>query len=282
MKFVVALAQIHPQIGELKINLDKHLSYIDKAIEEKASLIIFPELSLTGYTLKDLVPEVALKPDDPLLKPLLDKSRFIAIGIGLVCISEDYFYYNCGAFLEEGRLVHIQKKIYPPTYGVFEEKRFFTQGENLQAFDLKLGRFGNLICNDARHPALAYILAQDGAKYLVTQSAVPARGYPKGEKPGPVIYFETGNRFYSSVFGCYSIFVNLAGYEEGLLFSGGSHIVAPGGEIIAEAPLFEETMIFAELEEDKIRDYRTTSPILGEENLDLSINELKRIRRKRH
>jgi predicted amidohydrolase len=281
MKFKIAVAQIHSKIGALQDNLEKHLRYIEQAIDEQANIIVFPELSLTGYTLRDLVPEVALKAEDAFLKPILERSERITIGFGLVEMSEEYFYYNCGAFAEEGKIAHTQRKIYPPTYGVFEEKRFFAQGHRISAFNLKFGRFGNLICNDARHPALAYILAMDGAKYLITQSCVPARGYPKGDKPGPLVYFETGNRFYSSTFGCYSIFVNLAGNEESLLFCGGSHICAPGGDIIAEAPLFEEAMIFAELSEEKIREFRTVTPILGEENMDLLINEMGRINRRR-
>jgi len=281
MDFQVSLVQFIPTLGRPELNLEKHLAYIDEAIKAGSQLVIFPELSLTGYNLMDLAPSIAQKPDSRLLQPLYEKSRQISICFGLVEESPDYFYYNSSFFLEGGKLLKAGRKIYPPTYGVFQEKRFFAQGRSVEAFDSKLGRFGILICNDARHPAIAYIYALDGAKILITQSAVPARGFPAAEKPDPVKYFENGHIFYSSVFGVYSIFVNLAGYEDGLLFCGDSMVVAPGGKIIAQAPLYEEAVITAEISEAEVRRHRTISPLLAEEDINLPIQELKRIRKGR-
>jgi predicted amidohydrolase len=259
-------------------NLAKHLEFADKAIKEGSSLIVFPELSLTGYTLRDLVPEIAITPDSEILQPLMIKSAFLSICFGAVEISEDFFYYNSSFFMESGRTINITRKIYPPNYGVFEEKRFFAQGKQVRAFDSELGRFGVLICNDARHPALAYILALDGAKFLIIQSAIPARGFPKGEKPVPLQYFEDGHRLYASAFGVYVLFANLAGYEDGLLYSGNSMAFAPGGIKITEAPLFEEEMITVEISEEEIRKYRMASPIFGEEDINITLEELVRIK----
>ena len=278
MSFKLSVVQFSPVIGKIERNIEKHLHYIDKAIEEKSQLIVFPELSLTGYSLQDLVPDVAMQSGEPLLQPLLARSRDISICLGGVEESEDHFFYNSSYFLENGEILKVTRKIYPPTYGVFQEKRFFAQGKSVRAFDSKLGRFGVLICNDARHPALAYILAMDGVKFLITQSAVPARGFPKSDKPAPAKSFENGNKFYSGVFGIYSIFANLAGYEDGLLFSGNSMVVAPGGEIIAEAPLFEEAYLAVDVSEDAIRDFRKVAPILGEEDINIPLKELARIR----
>ena len=280
MNFKIAIAQIHPVIGDIRRNLETHISFINKAIEAEAQLIIFPELSLTGYSLMDLTSEVAITPDASILEPLLKLSEKISICLGAVEESPEYFYFNSSFFLEGGQLINVYRKIYPPSYGVFDEKRFFAQGKQVRAFQSKLGEFGILICNDARHPALAYLLAMDGCKFLIIQSAVPARGFPAHDKPLPIKYFRNGCVFYSSVFGIYTIFANLCGHENGLLFGGNSLITEPGGKVIAEAPLFEEAFITAEISHDKIRQFRTATPIMNEENIDITIAELNRIKNK--
>ncbi len=279
MSFKIAVVQFRPIIGDLGSNLSKHIEYIKRAEGLGADLVVFPELSLTGYNLQDLTSEVALHPDDELLEPLLEKSREISICVGAVELSEEYFIYNSSFFIEDGKVLNITRKIYPPTYGVFQEKRFFAQGRSIKAFDSRFGRFGVMICNDARHPAIPYVLALDGAKYIITQAAVPARGFPKKSKPDPVLYFENGNVFYSGVFGIYSIFANLAGYEEGLIFTGNSMVIAPGGRIVAEAPLFEEAIISVEVSEDDVRLARSAVPIFGEEDISITLEELSRINR---
>ncbi len=282
MSLKVSIAQFGPVIADPEKNLVNHLKYIDRALEAGASLVIFPELSLTGYSLRDAAAEVAITPDDPLLDPLLEKSDKISICLGAVELSEEYFIYNSSFFLEAGEVIDVTRKVYPPTYGVFEEKRFYTQGRRARAFESRLGRFGTVICNDSRHPGLIYVLAMDGCRFLIIQSAVPARGFPSADKPAPVNYFKTGAIHYSSVYGMYVFFSNLAGYEDSLLFSGNSLITAPGGNVIAEAPLFDEAMITAEVSESAIRRYRTATPILGEEDMNLVIDELKRIKREKN
>jgi len=276
--FKVCVAQIDPVIGDIGKNIEKHLEFIDKAMAGDASLIVFPELSLTGYTLMDRAAEIAIEPEDSLLQEIFIRSAYLSIVVGFVEISDDYFVYNSSMFIENGSARNVTRKIYPPTYGAFDEKRYFAQGDRIRSFNSDLGRFGTVICNDARHPALIYTHAMDGCKFLIIQSAVPARGFPQEDKPLPTKYFETGNIHYASVYGMYVIFANLAGYEDGLLFSGNSMITAPGGKILAQAPLFEEAMIFAEVSEMEIRKFRQAVPILGEENLDLVLDELNRIK----
>ena len=276
--FKISVVQFNPAIGNIGKNIDKHLEFIDKAVEAESSLIVFPELSLTGYTLMDRAAEIAIRPYDDILQEIFIRSVNISIVLGFVEISDDYFIYNSSMFIESGKVVNVTRKIYPPTYGAFDEKRYFAQGNTVRSFDTDLGRFGTVICNDARHPALIYTHAMDGCKFFIIQSAVPARGFPQEDKPLPPKYFEMGNVHYASCYGMYVIFANLAGYEDGLLFSGNSMITAPGGKIIAQAPLFDEAMITAEVSEDEIRKYRAAVPILGEENLDIIIDELNRIK----
>ena len=281
MNFKIAIVQFNPKIGDVDENIEKHLEYIKKASDQGCSLIIFPELSLTGYALGDGAAELAIRADDSSLDPLLEKSEDISICVGAVEYSSDYFIYNSSFFLESGRALNVYRKIYPPTYGVFDEKRFFAQGNKVAAFDSRLGRFGCLICNDARHPALPYILAMDGCRFMIVQAAVPVRGSPRGSKPDPALYFETGNRHYATVYAMYVFYSNLCGYEDGLLFGGNSMVVAPGGHIVAEAPLFDEAMITAEVSEDTIKRCRFLTPILAEEKLDLTLDELIRIKDER-
>lgn len=278
MSFRVSIAQFTPVIAEPEINIGKHVEYTDRALAEGSSLIIFPELSLSGYSLRDAAAEVAITPDDPILDPLLERSERISICLGSAEISEDYFIYNSSFFLEAGEVINVTRKIYPPTYGVFDEKRFFAQGRRTRSFESRLGRFGTVICNDARHPGLIYVQAMDGCRFLIIQSAVPARGFPSGEKPAPIEYFRTGNIHYSSVYSMYVFFANLAGSEEGLIFGGNSMIVAPGGAVIAEAPLFREAVISAEVSEEAVKRHRIAVPILGEEDMNLVLEELKRIK----
>ena len=279
MSFKISVVQFGPVIGDMEKNLKRHIEYIEEAVEAGSSLIVFPELSLTGYSLFDLTSQMAITPDNPILEPLMEKSEKISICIGGVEQSEDYFIYNSSFFLEAGEVINITRKVYPPTYGAFDEKRFFAQGRRVKSFNSRLGRFGTLICNDSRHPGLVYVQAMDGCRFLIVQAAVPARGFPAEDKPAPIKRFETGNRHYATVFGMYVIFCNLAGYEDGLLFGGNSMVIAPGGTIIEEAPLFEETMITAEISEDEVRKYRFIDPILGEEDINIVLDELKRIKR---
>ena len=160
----VALAQVAPALGNVEANLRMHRSAARKAAAAGADLIVFPELSLTGYLLQDLVPEVALSPEQSReIEQLRRLSRRIAIVMGFVEESEDHRFYNSALFLARGEILHSHRKVYLPTYGMFDEGREFAAGETFRAFDTPLGRFGILICEDAWHPSAAYLLARDGA-----------------------------------------------------------------------------------------------------------------------
>src|SRR6185503_20863567 len=116
----VALAQIAPRLGELDANLALHLEAIQRARRQGAGLVVFPELSLTGYLLRDDVPEVALRIEDPRLARLLRASRDIDVVLGLVEESPGHRFYNAAAYLSGGRVLHVHRKVYLPTYGMFD------------------------------------------------------------------------------------------------------------------------------------------------------------------
>ena len=176
MDFTAVLAQIKPKLGCVADNLTTIEEQIVKAREAGADLIVFPELALSGYFLKDLVPEAARRIDSPEIRRLIELSRSISIAIGFVEETDDYHFFNSALYLEDGAIRHLHRKVYLPTYGLFDEQRYLARGESFRAFDTKFGRFGMLICEDMWHLSASYILAMDGATTLICLSSSPARG----------------------------------------------------------------------------------------------------------
>lgn len=146
MNMKVALAQINTKLGGVEENLQKHLILVDEACEKGADLLIFPELSLTGYVLQDLASTVAHRPqkEDPIFKPLFEASKKLDLVVGFVEEDIRSRFYISAAYLSQGELLHVHRKVYLPTYGLFDESRFFAWGDSIQAFDTRFGRVGNL------------------------------------------------------------------------------------------------------------------------------------------
>src|SRR5262245_27452285 len=119
----VALAQIAPKLGHVRANLTRHLEIIDRARAAGADLVVFPELSLTGYDLQDLVPEVAVSRDAEVLTRLAQASRDIDLVVGFVEEDPQHRFYNAAAYLSAGAVVHVHRKLHLPTYGLFQEGR---------------------------------------------------------------------------------------------------------------------------------------------------------------
>ncbi len=261
----IALAQIGSVLGDLKRNVERQLEYCEKAIGLRANGIIFPELSLTGYTLRDLNFECAISRNDPLLDPIKKISRKISIVAGGVERDERGAVYNTGWLFEDGEIVHAHRKVYPPTYGLFEEGRYFTAGKEAAAFSSeRLGRVGLLVCEDLWHPALPYIEAMNGAQMLITIAASPTRldtGEEAHTRSEPENY--TINRehhaAYARLLGMFVVFVNRVGVEDGVNFWGGSEVVAPSGETIARGKFFEEDLIVTDIDPDLVRQARQYS-----------------------
>ena len=184
MDFTVALAQIKPKLGCIADNLDMVEDAVAKGIKERAGVVIFPELALTGYFLKDLVPEVALNLDSAEIKRLLALSRHISIVIGFVEVTAEYRFYNSALYLEGGEIRHRHRKVYLPTYGLFDEQRYLARGLRLRSFDTRFGRMGILICEDMWHLSASYVLAMDGATTIICLSSSPGRGIMDDENLG--------------------------------------------------------------------------------------------------
>ena len=276
-KLKIALAQISSKLANVDANLEKHLSYIEKAKEEKVDIIIFPELSLTGYSVKDAVYDVAMTCDDERLQNLYRASEKISICVGMVELTNNFEAKNTNLFLENGKIVARHRKVYLPTYGVYEEKRYFTPGNRFRAFDSQFGRFGMLICEDLWHPSSTSILALDGALAIFVNSAGILRGVHEKDKPENIQIWENLNRISAHLFTSYLIFCNRVGSEDGLMFWGGSEIVDPHGKLVVKAPYFEEDLIIAEIDWLKLKHARIHTTYLSDERLDIVTEELQRI-----
>jgi predicted amidohydrolase len=274
----VALAQISPHLGELEKNLEIHLRLIERSRKKKADLVIFPELSLTGYTLMDLVPEVALDPRrHPLFKKLREASRGIDIVLGFVEEKEKGLFYNSAAYLSRGKILHLHRKVFLPTYGMFEEAKFFAQGRNFNAFDTRFGRAGLMICRDFLSYGAGYLLFAGGADIIIVISAAPGRGFSgRGgfatarmwELMGEAIsYFSTAFVFY----------VNRVGFEEGKAFAGGSFVFNPAGRVLARASNAGEELLLADLDLDEIREARKKWTFKRDDRPEIILQALERI-----
>ena len=164
---IVRLAQTAPRLGNSEHNFEQCRKLIVQAAADNVELIVFPELSLTGYLLKDMVALVAISSRDKIVEQLAGMSDKLSILVGLVEHGEDYFFYNSAFYFEKGRLAKRYRKAHLPTYGMFDEGRYFARGNRIEAFDTRFGRVGIMICEDAWHPINPYILSQDGAQVLL-------------------------------------------------------------------------------------------------------------------
>jgi predicted amidohydrolase len=280
MNFTAVLAQIKPKLGCVADNLAIIEARIEQARSAGTDLVVFPELALTGYFLKDLVPEVARRLDSPEIMRLRELSRTISICVGFVEVTDDYRFFNSALYLEEGEIRHLHRKVYLPTYGLFDEQRYLARGERLKAFDTKFGRMGILICEDMWHLSASYILAMDGATTLICLSSSPGRGV-EGETLGSANAWQQLTVTTAMFLNCRVLYCNRVGYEDGVNFWGGSEYVAPSGESVTRAKLLEEDCISATLDEGLLRRERIFSPMLRDENLFVTMQELKRIERER-
>ena len=279
MKLNLALAQIATKLGDVESNLEKHLDYIEQAREQKADLLVFPELSLTGYVLQDLVASVAHRPaeDDPVFKHLLKASHDLDLMVGFVDEDSRHRFYIASAYLSGGKVLHVHHKVYLPTYGLFDEGRFFAWGDSVRSFDTRFGRMGMLICEDFWHMSPPYLLWLDGADIMLFSSASPGRGLTERDKLESARWVEHVNKVYASLFTSFVAHSNRVGFEDGLHFWGGATVNDPNGELLAKGPYFEESLTFAELDLNQLRRTRARLPLLRDERTALLQNELTRI-----
>jgi NAD+ synthase (glutamine-hydrolysing) len=282
MRCRAAIGQLDSRVGDLAYNVRRQADEAEKALAAGASLIVFPELSLTGYTLRDLAWEIAVDPAvSESLRPLRDLSRKISIATGLVESGPGHGLYNAAVFFEDGEVKHIHRKVYLPTYGMFEEGRYFSPGTDVRAFDSKHGRFGMLVCEDAWHLTIPYLLALDGAEALLCLTASPTRVGGDAKTLDNATVNHEHHRTYARLLNVYTLFSNRVGFEDGVNFWGGSVITAPDGEHLAAAELLREAQIVGELDSAEVRRARRFSRHFLDERPELVIRSLHRHLRNR-
>jgi predicted amidohydrolase len=264
----VGLAQIDCLLGDVEANAERHLAWIERAREQQVDLLVFPELSLTGYRLLHLTTRVALPVRSPLLARLAEAAGPMAVLAGFVEEHERGLLYNSAVLLHGGKAITVHRKLYLPTYGIFQEERFFGAGRRLDLVPLPWGQTGVLICEDLWHPELARRLAAAGARLIVVLSASPGR-IGAGALPETHAAWETLTRATALLDTCWVAYCGRVGWEEGSFYPGGSHIVRPGGELAETAPILEEHLLVAEIDLRDADRLRWRLPLLDDERFDI-------------
>ncbi|MEA2089559.1 MAG: carbon-nitrogen hydrolase family protein [Thermoproteota archaeon] len=237
-KFKVTLSQISCKVGDKKTNIKTMQTRVTQAKKRNAELIIFPELSLTGYTIRDLTYELAEPIPGPSVKALekIAEKEEMYVVFGMLERSEkaQAVIYNTAVLLGPEGYVGKYQKMYLPTHSVFEEKRYFRQGYQASVFETNIGKLGIIICYDVFFPETSRLLRLKGAQFIICISASPAIRRK---------FFEiltTARAIENNAFFAY---VNLVGIEEGLEFWGGSRLISPSGRIISQAKYNQEDLV---------------------------------------
>ncbi len=265
----IALAQLAPTLGDLAANGRRAQSAVEEAEAAGAGLVVFPELFLSGYAVGSAGGETAVP---------AEAAAGIARGPITVALGfhelADQTTYNSVALTASRKLLHVQRKLFPVAYPPFSEHQRYARGEELRAVDTAAGRLAVLICNDAWQPIFPSLAVLDGAEILV----MPAASSTAFKEAEP--HWRAITSFFARVLRCYVVFVNRVGGEAGLTFWGGSHIIGPSGELVAEAPRLEEALVFGEIDVAEVRARRAQLPLESDPRLDLVGRELGRLNRK--
>jgi len=277
----IALAQVAPKLGDLEANLARHHALIRDARDRGARLVVFPELGLTGYLLQDLAAEVAMRLDDPRLAALAaETAGDVSAIVSFVEESGDHRLFIAAALLEDGEIRHVHRKVYLPTYGQFDERRFFAPGDTIRATPSGLGLgIGIGVCEDFWHLQTPQLLALDGAQLLVNVSSSPGRDLAASNEVGlgTATSWRTLMRTYAQLTTSYVVYVNRVGVDESMTFWGGSEVIAPSGAPVFSAPFFDDDLYLVDLRLEDIRRERIALPLLRDERLELQARELGRI-----
>ena len=273
----LAIAQLRPHKGAYEENLCRLGAYFREAggWAEPPDLIAAPEAALTGYFLEGGVRDLAV-PAERLFEDLSRQHRDakappLDVALGFYELHQNRLYNSAlYARLGDGDagIRHIHRKVFLPTYGVFDEERFVEAGRSVQAFDTIWGRAAILICEDAWHSFTPMLAALDGAQLIIIPSASPARGpVPGDDGTGRPASLARWSRIVQDIAGEHGVFVALAqlvGFEGGKAFPGGSLVATPRGEVITEGPIFEEALVPAHLDFEEITRARADLPLLAD------------------
>ena len=273
----LAIAQMRPRKGAYDENL-RRLGAIFREVSgwaEPPELVVAPETALTGYFLEGGVRDLAIPAErlfsDLSLQHKESKAAPLDVALGFYEIHRNRLY-NSGLYATLGGpdagIRHVHRKVFLPTYGVFDEERFVEAGRSVQAFDTRWGRAAILICEDAWHSFMPMLAALGGAQLIIVPSASPARGVVTTEDTaGRPTSLARWSRIVQDIAGEHGVFValsQLVGFEGGKAFPGGSIVSNPRGDILAEGPIFEEAIVPATLDFEEITRARADLPLLAD------------------
>src|SRR5256886_2497330 len=282
----LAIAQIRPTKGEYAANIERIggvLAQLAK-LDPPADLVVFPETATSGYFVEGGVRDVAVTAGtlfrDLSLTHQAAQAPPMDVAVGFYEVFQNRFYNSC-LYASLGHassgsaspgIRHVHRKVFLPTYGVFDEERFVERGHDVRAFDADWGRASILICEDVWHSLTGTIAALEGAQLVIVPSASPARGTgTDGEGtrlPASVVRWERIVRGIADEHGVWVALASLVGFEGGKGFPGASVLVNPSGEIVLRGPLFEEAVLTYDLDFDETTRARAEAPLLA----DLEVN----------
>ena len=279
----IAVSQFRPTKGEYAQNVDRIAGVLGQAmaLEVPPALVVFPETATSGYFVEGGVKDVAATAGtlfrdlqtryEPLGAPPVD------VAVGFYEVFQNHIFNSC-LYASLGNassrdaspgIRHVHRKIFLPTYGVFDEERFVDSGQDgVRAFDTAWGRAAILICEDAWHSLCGTIAALDGAQLILVPSASPARGTAVDEDgtrlPASMVRWERVVRGIAEEHGVFVVLANLVGFEGGKGFPGASAVLDPNGCLVVRGPLFEEGLITADIDLEQITHARVDAPLLSD------------------
>ena len=272
----IRAVQFSPVLGDLSRNLDYHVEKIEQAVADGKDLIVFPELSLSGYQMKDLVYDIALAPDGEQIKILEELSQKIDIVAGAPLEERPGIIYNCALYFSKAKLLHTHRKVQLPNFGMFEEEMIFKAGNTFRTFEVNGFRVGILICREILFPAHAYLYYLQNTDFIIAISNSPYRGFTK-DGFGSFKFWENLGYTYSVFYHQNYMFVNRTGFEDGIGFGGGSFFARPGKGIVQMAKYFDEDILDFEISMEDVRNSRIAGNYARDEKPDLILKEMKRI-----
>jgi predicted amidohydrolase len=254
----VALGQISSKVGDKEANLKTMKKTITEAKSKGANLIIFPELALTGYVVRDLTYEWAEPvPTGPATREItkVAKRHNVHVIFGMIESSPEAasVLHNTAVLVGPRGFIGKYRKMHLPTHSVFEEKRYFRPGYQTPVFKTDVGRIGLTICYDIYFPEITRVMRLKGAQLIACISASPST------RRGFFEILTAARAIENTVFLAYT---NLVGIEDGLQFWGGSRIIAPNGSVMAQAKYDEEDMIMTKIDYSEMKHIEAFVPAL--------------------
>jgi N-carbamoylputrescine amidase len=279
-----AVLQLKPKKGHVGHNLERIGQALREIRHHRPDVVVLPEAFLSGYFLQGGVREVALTQSElsAAMSAMYESLAWDGpLDVVLGFYEQDGgIYYNSAAYLELGGrgLLNIHRKVFLPTYGVFDEERYISRGNRVEAFDTRFGRVAILICEDFWHSITGMIAALDGAEIIYVPSASPARGFA-GAEPANVIRWKSLTQAVAAEHGLYVVLSSLVGLEAGKGLVGGSVITGPEGNLLGAAPVFEEAVLLGDIDLARIPPVRYDNPLLAdmEAGLPLLMSDLERV-----